>query len=118
MAAFDYSEARGVAEELIGDFGQSATLVQMANSGTQYNPTLVETAHTVTLALVNYRDSQVDGSLILAGDKLVYLSTQGLAVTPDAKDKIEIAGERHEIVNLDALSPAGTVVYWQLQVRK
>ena len=115
--AFNYANARATAERLIANFGQSATLTQTANTGTDYNPTLTETDYTCTLAVIDYKQSDIDGTVILKDDKKAIISTSGLTVTPTKADKLTIGGVVHDIVEIMPLSPAGIVIIWQAQIR-
>lgn len=114
---FDYAKSRTTAERLIKRFGQSATLTQTASSGPSYDPVQTTTDHECTLAVLSYNDSDIDGTLVQQGDKVVYLSAEGLSVVPTKDDRLKIGGEVHEIIYLMPLSPAGTVVFWKVQVR-
>lgn len=118
MSEFDYARTRATAERLIKRFGQVVTLTQTANSGTAYNPSQTETDHSCYGAVLAYAENEIDGTLIKNTDKQVYLSTEGLSVTPAVADKITVDGISHEIINLMPLSPAGTVVFWKVQIRK
>ena len=71
MTAFDYVDARTTAEELIKDFGQAGTLTQTVNSGLSYDPTQTTTDHAITLVVLAYDESEIDGSLIEVTDKKV-----------------------------------------------
>jgi len=115
--AFDYLNSRATAENLLANFGQTATLTQTANSGTAYSPTQTETDHACTVVILDWKQSDIDGTLVLRGDKKAYISTQGLTVTPSKDDRLTVGGEAHEIVDLMPLSPAGTVVMWEAQIR-
>jgi len=114
---FNYDRSVATAKRLIAKFGQSATLTQTANSGTSYNPTRVETDHTVKVAVLGYGSYQVDGSLVKQNDKMVYLSLDGLTVTPDEADSLTIGGVKHQLISIKTLSPGGTVVFYELQAR-
>jgi hypothetical protein len=116
--AFDYARAQATAERLIANFGQAATLTKTANTSTAYNPTRTATPYACTVAVLDFRNSEIDGTLIKQGDKKVYVSTRGLAVVPAVHDTITIANEVHAILAVMPLAPAGTVVYWEVQARR
>lgn len=120
MATFNYARSKQTAERLIKRFGQSASLkLTTPGDGPAYNPgEPTVTTYPCTLAIFDYRNSERDGTLIRAGDKLVYLSTEGLSVTPETSDHLVIGGLDHSIVEVQPLSPAGTAVYFQVQVRR
>lgn len=118
MTAFDYSGIKATAEGLIERFGQAGTLTQTANSGTAYDPTRVDTDHTVNVALLNFKTSEIDGTVIQQGDKKAYLSTDDLTVVPVPGDKLNANSEDHRVMMVEPINPGGTVVVYKLQVRK
>lgn len=114
---FNYAKTRATAERLIAKFGQSATLVKSTASGTAYNPALTDASYSLTLVVMNYSQSEIDGTMIVRGDKKVYVSTSGLSVAPVVGDRLTIESIRHQVVRVMPLSPAGTVVFWEVQAR-
>lgn len=118
MTAFDYSGLKATAERLIERFGQSATLTSYSEGGDAWNPTLTPSNAAVQVAVFDYRNREIDGELILQGDKLVYLSTAGLTAVPAISSTITIGGVKHSIIDVMPLSPGGTAVMYKLQVRR
>jgi hypothetical protein len=116
--AFDYARAQATAERLIANFGQTATLSKTANTSTAYNPTRTTTTYTCTVAVLDFRNAEIDGTLVKRGDKKVYISTDGLSVAPEVHDTLTIGSEIHAILAVMPISPAGTVVYWEVQARR
>jgi hypothetical protein len=112
--SFAYARAAITASRLITRFGQAATLRQTANSGTAYNPTRANTDAAVTVAMVEYGDRHIDGTLIKQGDRIAYLA---VGTVPDVDHKLIVGGTTYSVVNVKQLNPAGTVVYYELQVR-
>lgn len=112
-----YEDMRGVAEEMISEFGQTGAIRRTTTSGPAYDPETVITDHACQLAVMQYTDDKIDGTLIMRGDKLVYLSTAGLTIEPSTADILVIGGKVHAIVNIKPLSPAGLVVFWEVQAR-
>lgn len=117
MTTFDYTRTRATAERLIAKFGQSATLIKSTAGGTAYNPTLTSTSYSLTLAVMEYSQHEIDGTMIVRGDKKAYVSTSGLSVAPVVGDTLTIESVRHQAINVKPLSPAGTVVFWEVQAR-
>lgn len=118
MASFDYAHIRATAARLIAKFGQAGAIRRTTTSGSSYDPETVTTDHACQLAVMQYTDDKIDGTLIMRGDKLVYLSTAGLSIEPSTADKVVIGGEEHAIVNVKPLSPAGLVVFYEIQARR
>lgn len=115
-----YAGLRGTAARLLGDKGQQMTLKQRA-SGT-YTPgsdvTVTETDHTVTGAVFPYAAVVIDGTRIKVGDKKVLLSAEGMTVEPDQDDRLLIGSVWHQIIAVKPVNPGGTVVVYELQVRR
>ncbi|NLR96623.1 hypothetical protein HGP17_07230 [Rhizobium sp. P38BS-XIX] len=118
MVAFDYDRTRATAARLIARFGQKGSLRRITNTGPDYDP--VQTSEDFDCSLVDLDQSQahVADTLIQRGDRMVYLSTEGLSITPMLSDRLLIGGVEHAIVDIQPLSPGGTVVFWQVQVRR
>lgn len=116
--AFDYARTRATAERLIARFGQMGALRRMVSDNDPFNPVITETDYPCTFAVLDYAKRDIDGTLIKQTDQQIYLSTKGLIVSPDVTDKIIVGGVPFTIINIKPLSPAGTVVYYELQVRK
>lgn len=118
MAQFDYARPRATADRLIKRYGQTGAIRRTTTSGPAYDPETVTTDHPCQLAVMQYTDDKIDGTLIMRGDKLAYLSTAGLSIEPSTADNVVIGGEEHAIVNVKPLSPAGLVVFWEVQARQ
>lgn len=118
MSQFDYARTRATAERLISRFGQTGALRRTTSDNDPFNPTQTTADHTCTFAVLDYAKRDVDGTLIRQTDQMVYLSTSGLAITPETTDQLVVAGAPLTVVSVKPLSPAGTVVFWELQVRK
>lgn len=117
MTAFDYVGFRSVAEQLIAEAGQLATLRRRTKFGEDYDPIFVSTDYGCTLVVLSYSDARIDGERIKVGDKRIYLSTKDLAVMPSDTDSIIIGGVEHAIISLEPISPGGTVVAYKAQLR-
>ncbi len=118
MAAFDYDKARAAAERLIAKFGQKGSLRRTSNSGPDYDPVRVGEDFACSFVDLDQSQVHVADTLIQRGDRMVYLSTEGLSITPALADKLLIGGVEHSVVDIQPLSPSETVVFWQLQVRR
>lgn len=118
MTAFDYSRTRATAARLIKKFGQSVQVRRTIKIGPDWDPTFTEENYSALAAVLDYTDREINGTLILAGDKKVFVSTEGLSITPELSDKLSIGGLVHSIMQVKPLSPAGLVVFWELQCRR
>lgn len=117
MATFDYARSRATAERLIARFGMTGAIRRSTQSGPTYDPVLTDTDYACQLVVMNYEDREVDGTLILSTDKKLYVSTAGLPITLERSDKIVAGGVAFSIEKLKPLSPAGVIVFWEVQGR-
>lgn len=118
MATFDYAKSRATAERLIARFGTTGAIRRSVKTGPDYDPEITDTDYPCTLVTLEYDDAKLDGTLIRKTDKLIYVSTAGLSITLAESDKVVAGGEVYAIENLKPLSPAGIVVYYEVQGRR
>lgn len=120
MATFDYARAKLTADRLIARFGRTAILRKLTpGAGPAYNPGApTVTDHAVTLARIGYTNKERDGTIIRAGDDRFYIAVNALSVEPLPSDRIVIGSEVWNVIAVQPLVPASTVVMWDLQVRK
>lgn len=117
MTQYDYARTRATAERLIARFGQTAALRRVTNTGPEWDPTQTTTDYPCKLAVLDYAKRDVDGTLIRQTDRMVYLSTAGLTISPDVNDTLVIEGSALTVVNVKPLSPAGVVLMYEVQAR-
>lgn len=127
--AFDYSEIADVANEILEEFGQAVTLTHV-EPGT-YVPgegiTNTTTMQAGTGAIFDYGIAQagiysVPGSLVQVGDKQLLLSplttTGGDLTAPVNGDTVtDVTGKVWTITQVKTVSPAGTVVLFDVNLR-
>lgn len=115
-----YEEMVETADELLAEFGQTGTLRRPTNSGSSYNPTPgTPDDHACTFAVMQFDKGEIDGTRVLATDLKVYLAKDDLSIEPATTDLLLIGGVAHQIVPpVTPINPAGTAVYYELQVRK
>jgi len=113
--AFDYTRSRQTAERLIARFGQSATLRQITNSGTEWAPTQTETDTTITVVDLNERVRDNSGTLVGQTQRTLLVSTSA-GVTPGKGDKVFIGGAWHEVSEVRPLSPGGAVILHEVDL--
>lgn len=116
--SFDYDEIALTAKELITEFGQSCVLTKVTQGtfdGVLGGSTGDTTAtHTVNTVIDNYSTKLIDGTNIKQGDKLAYIESD---VEPLIDNTLKVGTVVHKIVNVKSISPAGTVVLYEAQVR-
>ena len=122
MAAFDYTRARATAERLLARFGQAGSIRRTTTTGGDaWNPgsgTTTTTGYDCTVALLDYKDMEIDGTRVVQGDRKAYISTSGLSITPSNGDQLRVGSVDHAIVDIKQINPAGTVVVYMAQVRR
>lgn len=115
--SFDYARAAATASRLLERFGAVATLKRRGDA--TYDPATGTTAPTVTpvdtVAVVfDYDARQIDGTLIRQGDRRAYMDA---AVAPRQGDALAWQGVDLTVVAVRPLSPAGTPVLFEAQLR-
>lgn len=121
--AFDYTKSVATVNKLLTRFGQDVTLT--TNTPAAYDPTTgaasVSTATaTVKGAFFELQGGMLgtklqDGSLGEVTDKQILLAP---GTVPGLLDNITRSGVIFRIVNIKEINPAGTVVMYDLVVRK
>lgn len=116
---FDYLNFAAVASRQIDDKGRSVG-VTYKTDGT-YNAasdTLSgDTTSTVTVRclFIEYQQTQIDGSAIRDGDKMVLIAALG-NTKPRTGDIID-DGQKYTVINVKEVKPGDTVVLYKVQVR-
>ncbi|MFG5778035.1 hypothetical protein ACFIQF_13255 [Comamonas sp. J-3] len=119
MTKFDYSRPAATATRLLDRFGQAGELSRTVEGG--YDPMTgpVQTTETAacTVALLEFDNSQIDGELVLIGDRRALIAPDA-SFEPLAGDSLTVGGELLQVVRNRPVSPAGVVVLHDCVVRK
>lgn len=120
--AFDYADLALTADELLAEFGAAATLSRTVAGG--YDPETGISApqsvdvQNITAVCIDYDAKFIDGTLIIRGDKQVFMSAKD-ATLPLAGDRFTWQGGEYSVIAVTPLAPGGAVtVLYELQVRK
>lgn len=128
MTAFNYTRVKANATRMLTRYGQS--IVITSHSVGAYNPdtgTSTDTTSTQTGIGVmfewgqqgstpSYGKSMIDPSLILAGDKQLFLSATGITV-PSINDTVtDASGKVYTIKMLKELAPSGVAVLYECNI--
>jgi hypothetical protein len=103
---------------LLADFGRNLTLTRQA-SGT-YDPATgmmaatTPTTQTIRGVFINYRDTNVDGTVIRMGDRLLLVQAKAATTAPAIGDRVDGL----QIVDVRTIAPNGIPVAWSCQTRK
>lgn len=120
-----YTKMQTTANKLLKGKGQAVTLSRQTAGA--YDPatgtsTVVVTTQNGTGAIFDYADKNIDGVLILSGDKQLLLSavnSTGTALTaPMVNDTVtDTGGVVRTITRIKTMSPAGTTVLFDCNLR-
>lgn len=117
-----YSEMSQTAQEMIAEFGRSVVL-RRNNEGV-YNP-LTDTVTgsnatdiTISAVFTDFKEKDIDGTLILRGDKQVLFAAVSLVPAPENNDILIDGADEYRIIELMAIQPGDTALIYKVQVRK
>ncbi len=113
-----YGRLQVTASRLMAKFkqGQVVYTITGAPTGPAWNPTPgAPVSYTLDATVQGVEADYVDGSLILATDKQVTCAV--FAVEPSLAGTITIDGKVCQIVRVDKVPGAGTVIAWRIFVR-
>jgi hypothetical protein len=119
-----YSRMQQTANKMLKGKGQTIVITRQVSGA--YDPTTGQATVTTTVqngygAIFDYSDKNIDGELILSGDKQLLLSavnSTGTALTaPEVNDTVTAGGMVRTITRIKALSPAGTTVMFDCNLR-
>lgn len=114
-----YSDIAAVAVSLLSEFGQNIVLTRNTPGG--YSPatgtdTITTTSQTVKAAIFPIKESAFQGTLIAKNDFRLLISPSANPA-PLGDDTVVIQGATYTIMDVKTLSPAGTVVLYDCQIR-
>lgn len=120
MTAFDYARAKATADRLLARFGQEGSIKRPTTTGPDYDPVPgTPETYPATFAVMDYATNQIDGSRILANDRRVIMAKGGLTIEPLPSDRlVQADASEYAIVSVKPMSPAGAVVYYEIQARR
>jgi len=114
---YDYSTLENTGLSLITKFGRDVVLKRIAEG--VYNPNTgaisgnSEVNETIKAVFTNFKDNQIDGSIVLRGDRLVLMSAKDIT-PPQTNDMIG----GFKIVGITHVQTGDTPILYKLQVRK
>ena len=130
--ALDYAALRRTAERLIEDNGRTLTLVRK-DQGNPVDPAKPWRSSTgadeITIdvigVVIEFEKDEVDGTLVLRGDKRIFVADKSVTDSSNASNlKIEDYSDvvdgstRYRIINPTTIEPGGERIYYDLQVRQ
>ena len=115
---WDYLEDQRMVSEEMASVSQGTVVYTItgAPTGPEWNPTPgTPVSYTLDATVQGVEADYVDGSLILATDKQVTCAVFG--AEPSLAGTITIDGKVCQIVRVDKVPGAGTVIAWRIFVR-
>lgn len=114
-----YDNMATTALKLLTSKGQTVTFSREVSSG--FDPALgIDTTSTTTFtgkaAHLNYKNSEIDGTQVIKGDSRLIL--EATATVPLVSDTVTVDSIVWRVMDVEPVSPAGTVVIYKIQVRK
>ncbi|EDW0700492.1 hypothetical protein KV01_004983 [Salmonella enterica subsp. enterica] len=116
---YDYARLKNRGTALIKKYGYSLSLVRPAKSG--IDPATGDRLageesllYSVTGIDQQYRQSEIDGTLIKTGDKKILLTAE---TVPEQGDYLTDGLSRWNIITITPVKPANDVLLYSLQVR-
>lgn len=115
--SFDYAATAATAARLLQRFGAACTLKRQsaaAYDADTASAAVTETSLATYAAVFDYPQRYIDGTLIKQGDKQAFLSPDQV---PAAGDRFAWQSVNYTVVAVKPVSPAGTPVLYECQVR-
>jgi hypothetical protein len=117
----DYNSLSDIAHRQLLDKGR--TVSYKSKNASEYVPGTdellgsIETSYNVSAVFSDYKNAEIDGTIIKAEDKKLLLSAKQ-KFTPKTNDIVEDNGVRYRVMNVKELHPGGVVLLYQLQIRR
>lgn len=129
--ALNYANFRLLAERLINENGRTMTLTRQ-DQGNASDPTkpwrsstgAAEISFPVVGVVIEYEKDEVDGTLILRGDKRLLVAAKDIDDASPANTKVEDYSKItdgavvYRIINAQVIEPGDTRILYDLQVRQ
>ena len=122
-----YQGLQATAADLLEEFGTQGTLTRKTVTTPDADePHRVEEAtqdHDIVLVAGEYELADIDGTVILSGDRRLYVAAEGLTVQPEPADEITYTNlltnedETLTVIDSNPVSPAGLPLLYDVQVR-
>ncbi|HAD5969844.1 TPA_asm: hypothetical protein G1Q02_24095 [Salmonella enterica subsp. enterica serovar Typhimurium] len=116
---YDYARLKNRGTMMIKKYGYTLSLVRSARSGIdpKTGDRLAEASpqiFTVTGIDQQYKQSEIDGTVIQTGDKKILLTAE---TAPEQGDYLTDGASRWNIITITPVKPAREVLLYSLQVR-
>lgn len=112
MKEFDYLKMAQTAINLIARFGKTVQLRTVSNTGSDFNPILVPHDEPIKAVIIDYKNNEIDGTLIKAQDKKM-LTASAVKLS----DNIVDDSTAYSVVSVNKIAPGATVLVYKVQLR-
>jgi len=112
--AINYANLAALSERLIRENGRDALLITETNTGTDYQPTIIQTSETIKLVQSSFNTLDNNDFLLAAHDVKFLVSS---AFTLSIKQRIETNGLQYSIVAVKEIKPSDTSILYIVQGR-
>jgi len=104
-----------LAARLIKKRGRLVHLISKSSSGDEFNPDISDTKTEITAVNVEFKSSEIDGSLVRVGDKRFIIDS---SVRPENDMRLlDSDGIEYSIINKSEIKPGNTTILYKVQVR-
>lgn len=122
MSTFNYARLAKITLDQIRRFGQKVTITRKVqgsyNASTSSRTITTSTQTNVDAVVEEYKQREIDGTMIQAGDIKMHLPALGVN-QPSNNDVITTADSTsYTIKNVNVISPSGSPIMYTLQLRK
>jgi hypothetical protein len=117
-----YSDMAEMAREQIEEYGRTVILrrnnegAYNADTDTMDGGTVSDVS--VKVLFTEYRQNEIDNTIILRGDKKILIADAALGFAPQHNDIIVDGTDHYKVINLSTVQPGDTPLLYKLQVRK
>jgi len=112
--AINYANLAALSERLIRENGRDALLITETNTGTDYQPTIIQTSETIKLVQSSFNTLDNNDFLLAAHDVKFLVSS---AFTISTTQRIETNGLQYSIVAVKEIKPSDTSILYIVQGR-
>lgn len=112
MQPYDYSKLAQTAINLIARFGKTVQLRTVTNSGSDFDPNLTNVDTPIKAVISDYKNYDIDGTLILAKDKKM-ITTSSVTLSDNIVDGSTV----YSVVSVNEIAPSTTVLVYKVQLR-
>lgn len=117
-----YSDMATTAQEMIAEFGR-LIILRVNNEGVYDPVTDVTTGASTSDAAVkavftDFKEKDIDGTLIVRGDKQVLLAASDLAQAPETNDILVDGLDEYRVIEIMSIQPGDQALIYKVQVRK